>query len=168
MKVASSSLTPLPFCTRSDGTTSRIRDRHPKHLMILLPGQKGVNQAMTPNEAVVELQNTYDKQLTDFQAARYTRFLGKFTLSDIDKIVEKAIEESRLLPRISVLNDAARDLLVLRPDRRRKADKECPTCRGTGWEYVTTYCKYTEQEEEAVKRCGCRDDPGPMGVVVPF
>ncbi len=113
---------------------------------------------MTPSEAIVELQNTYDKQLTDFQTARYIRFLQKFSLGDIDKIVEKAIEGSRLLPRIASLNDAATDLLILKPDRSSKPDKSCGTCSGTGWEYVTV--NYHGTDVQAVGRCFCREDPG--------
>ena len=119
---------------------------------------------MTPSEAIVELQNTYDKQLTDFQTARYIRFLGKFSLGDIEKIVEKAIEGSHLLPRISKLNDAATDLLILKPDRGRKADKDCSMCDGTGWQYV--HIDKPGMDVKAVRRCGCRDDPG--GEVVDF
>lgn len=113
---------------------------------------------MTPSEAIVELQNTYDKQLSEFQTARYVRFLAKFSLGDIDKIVEKAIEKSRLLPRIASLNDAAEDLLILKPDRRNKADKSCGICSGTGWEYVTINKPGTDVK--AVRRCSCREDPG--------
>jgi len=120
---------------------------------------------MTPAEAVIELESTYDKQLTQFQTVRYCRFLAKFTLDDIDKIVEKAVEDSRLMPRIASLNDAARDLLILRPDRRHKADKGCSICSGTGWEYVTATYNQTGQEVQAVVRCSCRSDPGPAGEV---
>lgn len=126
---------------------------------------------MTPQEAVHEIENTYDKQLTQFQTVRYCRFLAKFTLDDIDKIVEKAVEETRMMPRIANLNDAARDLLILRPDRRTKADKGCTICDGTGWEYVTVTYRETGQEVQAVERCSCRSDPGPAGPpgeVVPF
>lgn len=119
---------------------------------------------MTPGEAVIELQNTYDKELTEFQTARYIRFLSKFPNDDIEKIVEKTVEESRLLPKIAQLNDAVKDLLIQRPDRKRKPDKDCQVCSGTGWQYVTVLCKFTQEEVEAVKPCGCKDDPGPGGV----
>lgn len=115
---------------------------------------------MTPSEAIVELQNTYDKQLTDFQTARYVRFLQKFSLDDIGKIVEKAVEGSRLMPRIASLNEAATDLLILKPDRKSKADKSCGICSGTGWQYVNVTWKLTGDTVKAVKRCGCNDDPG--------
>ncbi len=115
---------------------------------------------MTPSEAVIELQNTYDKELTEFQTARYCRFLGKFKLDDIERIVEKAIEETRMLPKIAHLKDAATDLLIIRPDRKRKADPDCPVCYGTGWQYVTVMCKYSHENARTVKPCGCKDDPG--------
>jgi len=119
---------------------------------------------MTPSEAVIELQNTYDKELTEFQTARYTRFLSKFTPADVEKIIEKSVEECRLLPKIASLNDAAKDLLVQRPDRRRGPDRNCTVCDGTGWRYVTVTYSQTHQEVRAVERCGCEEDPGPGGV----
>ncbi|MCK5318541.1 MAG: hypothetical protein KAJ55_11520 [Anaerolineales bacterium] len=119
---------------------------------------------MTPSEAVIELQNTYDKELTEFQTARYTRFLMKFTPADIEKIIEKSVEECRLLPKIASLNDAARDLLVQRPDRRRGPDRDCKVCDGTGWKYVKVFYSETKQEVQAVEHCGCEADPGPGGV----
>lgn len=119
---------------------------------------------MTPTEAIIELQNTYDKTLTPFQAARYTRFLGKFNLADIEKIVEQAVESTKMMPRIAHLREAAEDLLILKPDRRSKADKGCTICDGTGWEYVTVTYRETGQDVQAVQRCSCRSDPGPAGV----
>lgn len=115
---------------------------------------------MTPSEAIREIEDTFDKKLTPKQTSRYLRFLGKFNREDISGITEKAIEECRYLPRISQLNDAVRDLLVLRPERKRRADPGCPECRGTGWRYVVGYCKFTKQEEAAVERCNCLDDRG--------
>ena len=114
---------------------------------------------MNPREAITELEQTYDKNLTDFQVTRYTRFLGKFNMADIDKIVEKAIEDSRYLPRIGQLNDAAKDLLILQPVRRRREDPGCSICSGTGWEYVKAVRKQTGQEVDAVERCSCREPP---------
>lgn len=115
---------------------------------------------MTPTEAVIELQNTYDKQLTQFQTARYTRFLGKFNLADIEKIVEQAVESTKMMPRIAHLREAAEDLLILKPDRRAQPDKSCGICSGTGWEYVTVKYRETGQDVQAVRRCSCKDDPG--------
>ena len=116
---------------------------------------------MTPTEAVIELQNTYDKELTQFQTARYVRFLGKFNLTYIEKIVEKAVEETKMMPRIAHLKSAAEDLLILKPDRKSKADKGCTVCSGTGWEYVTVNSAKTNHKDvKAAQRCSCKDDPG--------
>ncbi len=115
---------------------------------------------MTPNEAIIELQNTYDKKLTNFQVTRYTRFLAKFTPADVARLVEKAVESERYLPRIAQLDDAAADLLILKPDRTNRGDKGCPVCSGSGWEFVTVNNDYTKnQDVRAVKPCYCRQTP---------
>lgn len=115
---------------------------------------------MKSSVAIQELEETYGKELTTNQRSRYARFLGKFTPSDIDKMIEKATEDSRYLPRISQLNDAAKDLLVLQPDRKLKADPGCSICSGTGWEYVTiNSAKTKNQDVRAVQPCHCRQTP---------
>ena len=111
---------------------------------------------MTPAEAVREIEEVYDKKLTDKQTVTYTRFLGKFNREDISRILEKAIEEARYLPRISQLNDAAKDLLILKPQRKTRADPKCEACHGTGWEYVKVTYRETGDVVEAVQRCDCR------------
>lgn len=111
---------------------------------------------MTPSEAITELEDTYDKNLTPRQADKYVRFLGKFNFNDIEKVTTKAIETCLYLPRISQLNDAAKDLLVLQPDRRVKADPGCEACQGTGWKYVEVADGSSGDLVEAVKRCNCR------------
>ncbi len=115
---------------------------------------------MTPSEAIIELQNTYDKKLTDFQVTRYVAFLGKFAPGDVGKIIEKSVEDARYLPRIAQLNEAATDLLILQPDRKDHADRGCPICSGSGWEYVTANSAKTKnQDVRAVKPCHCRQTP---------
>ncbi len=115
---------------------------------------------MTPNEAIIELQNTYDKTLTDFQVTRYTSFLAKFTPTDVARLVEKAVEDARYLPRIAQLNDAAKDLLILQPERSTGGEKGCLVCSGSGWEYVTANSAKTKnQDVRAVKPCHCRQTP---------
>ena len=119
---------------------------------------------MTPNEAILELEDTYDKELTVKQTAKYQKFLAKFTPADIEGMTMRAIEDCKYLPRIAHLNDARKDLNILQPDRARKPDKDCSLCSGTGWQYVTAYHKLTQQEVKAVERCSCEEDPGPGGV----
>ncbi len=115
---------------------------------------------MTPVEAVVELEDTYDKKLTHKQTAKYLKFLGKFTPTDVEGMTMKAIEDCKYIPRIAHLNDARKDLMIQQPDRGRKPDRECGICDGTGWQYVTVLDKIFQQEVKAVKRCGCHEDPG--------
>lgn len=119
---------------------------------------------MTPNEAILELEDTYDKELTVKQTFKYQKFLAKFTPDDVSNMTMKAIEDCKYLPRIAQLNDARKDLLILQPDRARKPDRDCPVCGGTGWQFVSVMCRVTRQEEKAVERCGCKEDPGPGGV----
>ena len=115
---------------------------------------------MTPVEAVAELEDTYDKQLTNKQTAKYLKFLGKFSASDLEGMIMRAIEDCKYIPRIAHLNDARKDLLIMQPDRARKPDRDCGVCSGSGWEYVTATHGITHTEVKAVKRCGCYDDPG--------
>ena len=115
---------------------------------------------MTPVEAVMELEDTYDKQLTNKQTAKYLKFLGKFTSSDVEGMTMKAIEDCKYIPRIAHLNDARKDLNIQQPDRSRQPDRDCRICDGTGWRYVTVTYRETKQDVQAVERCGCRDDPG--------
>lgn len=115
---------------------------------------------MTPSEAIIELQNTYDKKLTNFQVTRYVAFLGKFKPGDVAKVVAKAIEDARYLPRIAQLNDAASDLLVVKRERTQMGDRGCSICSGSGWEYVTVNSEKTKnQDVRAVKPCHCRQTP---------
>lgn len=119
---------------------------------------------MTPNEAILELEDTYDKELTVKQTAKYQKFLAKFTPNDIEGMTMRAIEDCKYLPRIAHLNDARKDLMILQPDRKRKPDRDCSLCDGTGWEYVTAFHTITKTQVKAVKRCSCEEDPGPGGV----
>ena len=118
---------------------------------------------MTPIEAVAELEDTYDKQLTLKQTTKYLKFLGKFTPADVEGMTMKAIEDCKYLPKIAHLNDARKDLMIHQPDRARKPDRDCSLCDGTGWQYVKVFYSETKQEVQAVERCGCYDDPGPGG-----
>jgi len=119
---------------------------------------------VTPAEAVMELEDTYDKELTHKQTAKYLKFLGKFTPADVEGMTMKAIEDCKYIPRIAHLNDARKDLMIQQPDRKKKPDRDCGACDGTGWQYVNVTWKLTGDSVKAVKRCGCNEDPGPGGV----
>lgn len=108
----------------------------------------------------MELEDTYDKQLTNKQTAKYLKFLGKFTPADVEGMTMKAIEDCKYIPRIAHLNDARKDLMIQQPDRARHPDRDCSLCDGTGWQYVTVTYRETGKEVRAVERCYCREDPG--------
>ena len=111
---------------------------------------------MKPSEAVREIEDTWDKKLKPKQTDRYLRALGKYNQTDIDMITERVIEESKYFPKIADFTSAAKDLLILQPVRRVKADRKCETCRGVGWEFVKATDKQSGDLVEAVKRCVCR------------
>lgn len=115
---------------------------------------------MKPNQAIMELEDTYDKKLTHKQTAKYLKFFGKFSPADVEGMTMKAIEDCKFLPKIASLNDARKDLMIQQPDRKPKPDRDCSMCSGTGWQYVTVMDKLFQREVQAVKRCGCFDDPG--------
>ena len=115
-----------------------------------------MGRSMTAIELISELEAAYDKKLTPRQVKAYAYQMHPFSAVHLDSIYDWLLKQCRLMPRISDVYSAAKDLgLLAHTHRESRAKDNCRDCNGTGWNVVHSYHGETGEPYESVKRCSC-------------
>lgn len=112
---------------------------------------------MTIDEILLFLEDAYTKELTAKQREIYQQRLRRFNAEELETLYGKVLESCRYFPKVSDFFSCAEEAGFLSHSKKKRVSpaSDCVLCKGTGWEYVTSYRSDNGEPYNSVRHCVC-------------